>query len=57
MSKHYTKNTVEVTVYCSTCNKNTPHYVFDKRLGRCKNEHHHPEPVKKVEDKQEKFPF
>jgi hypothetical protein len=33
----------------------TPHFVWDGRLGRCKNEHPHPEPKKKVEDTQEKL--
>ena len=55
MSKHYTKNTVEVSFYCPTCNKMTPHYVMDKRLGRCKNDHPHPEKPKKPEAKQERL--
>ncbi len=41
MPHHYTKNTVEVTIWGRTCNKPTPHYVFDGRLGRCKNDHPH----------------
>ena len=49
MAKHYTKAVIEVSHYCNTCGKMTPHYVWDKRLGRCKNEHPHPEPKKKPE--------
>ena len=39
MSHHYTKNTVEAMEFCPTCNKNTMHYVWDGRLGRCKEDH------------------
>lgn len=44
MPHHFTKATVQAEAWCSTCNKNTPHYVYDGRLGRCMNEHPHPEP-------------
>jgi len=49
---HFNKLTVEASAYCPTCGKMTPHYVYDGRLGRCKNEHPHPVPVKPEEDKQ-----
>jgi hypothetical protein len=40
MPHHFPKATVEASAYCTTCGKMTPHYVFDGRLGRCKNDHH-----------------
>lgn len=40
MPHHYTKNTVEAKAYCKTCGTFTVHYVWDGRLGRCKNDHH-----------------
>jgi hypothetical protein len=43
---HYPKSTIQAAAYCPTCDKETPHYVYDGRLGRCMNEHPHPEPVK-----------
>ena len=52
MPPHYTKNTIEASAWCPTCNKMTPHYVYDGRLGRCKNEHPHPVKEKKPEDTQ-----
>lgn len=55
MPHHYTKATIEASAWCPTCNRMTPHFVWDGRLGRCKNEHPHPEPKKKVEDTQEKL--
>ena len=58
MPQHYPKSTVWASAYCPTCNRETPHYVFDGRLGRCKNDHPHPGPEKKPEDTQGKwFPF
>jgi hypothetical protein len=42
MPHHFTKNTTQAEAYCPTCNKNTPHAVFDGRLGRCMNDHPHP---------------
>jgi hypothetical protein len=50
--EHYPKSTVEASAWCPTCRKDTMHYVHDGRLGRCKNEHPHPEPEKKYEDTQ-----
>jgi ribosomal protein L44E len=35
MSQHYTRNTKSVSVYCSTCRRNTIHRVDDRRLGPC----------------------
>lgn len=46
MPHHYPKSTVQASAWCPTCNKETPHYVWDGRLGRCMNEHPHPEPKK-----------
>jgi hypothetical protein len=47
MAQHYTKATVQAEAYCSTCNKPTQHYVWDGRIGRCMNDHPHPEPKAK----------
>ena len=55
MPHHFPKSTIEASAWCSTCGKPTPHYVHDGRLGRCMNEHPHPEPKKKPEDKQERL--
>ena len=41
MPHHFPKSTVQAAAWCSTCNKETPHSVFDGRLGRCMNEHPH----------------
>lgn len=49
MSHHYPKSVVEAAAWCATCGKNTPHFVWDGRLGRCKNEHPHLEPAKTEE--------
>jgi hypothetical protein len=35
MSEHYNKQTVEATVWCARCGKNTPHRVFDGRRQHC----------------------
>jgi len=35
VSQHYTRNTKSVSVYCSTCRRNTIHRVDDRRLGPC----------------------
>lgn len=35
MSEHYTKNTVEVSVYCAKCGKDTEHRVDGGRRGPC----------------------
>jgi hypothetical protein len=35
MSEHYNKQTVEATVWCARCGKNTPHRVFDGRRHHC----------------------
>jgi len=39
MSEHYTRNTTAVLKYCPTCNKNTMHSVYNKRIGSCVNSH------------------
>lgn len=49
---HHTKLTIQAEAFCSTCNKMTPHHVGGGILGRCMNDHPHPEPPAKVEDKQ-----
>jgi len=46
MPHHFPKSTVEAAAWCATCNKETPHCVFDGRLGRCMNEHAHAKPEK-----------
>lgn len=46
MPQHYTKNTLEVTHFCNTCRRNTQHYVWDGRLGPCKEDHHPVKPPK-----------
>jgi hypothetical protein len=35
MPEHYTKNTLQVTVWCNRCGKVTPHRVDDGRRGPC----------------------
>jgi hypothetical protein len=35
MGQHYTRDTVEVSAYCTRCGKMTPHTVSDRRLGYC----------------------
>jgi hypothetical protein len=45
MPQHYTKNTVQVTAYCSVCGRMTPHRVFDGRLSGCMNDHHPAKPA------------
>lgn len=44
---HYPKSTVQAMAFCPTCNKQTMHYVWDGRLGRCMEEHPHPDPPSK----------
>jgi hypothetical protein len=41
MPHHFTKNIVEASAWCNTCNKMTMHAVWDGRLDRCKNNHPH----------------
>jgi hypothetical protein len=55
MPHHYTKNIVEASAWCNTCNKMTMHAVFDGRLDRCKNEHPHVIHPPKYDDKQEEL--
>ena len=43
MPHHYPKSTVEASAWCNTCNKPTPHFVHGGVLGRCMNDHPHPE--------------
>jgi hypothetical protein len=50
--EHYSKQTVQAEAYCPTCNKPTPHQVWDGRLGRCMNEHPHPAPEEKPKETQ-----
>jgi hypothetical protein len=40
MPEHYTKNTVEVSVWCNTCNRMTMHRVDDGRRGPCIDSRH-----------------
>jgi hypothetical protein len=35
MPEHFTKNTVEATVWCKRCGKVTPHRIDDGRRGPC----------------------
>jgi hypothetical protein len=35
MSQHYTKNTLEDTHFCKTCNRRTQHKVSNGRLAHC----------------------
>ena len=35
MPEHYTKNTVQVSVWCKACSKFTPHRVDGGRRGPC----------------------
>ena len=39
MTQHYTRNTVQVMAWCSTCGRNTMHAVHDRRLGSCLEPH------------------
>lgn len=55
MPQHWPKSTVEVSAWCNTCGKMTPHRVSDGRLGGCKNEHLRPAQEKKPEDTQGKL--
>lgn len=51
MPHHYTKNVLEDTRWCNTCNRRTQHQVYNGRLGRCLNDHHRP-PAKSKEKAQ-----
>ena len=33
--QHYTRDTVEVSVWCNVCHKETMHRVDDRRRGPC----------------------
>ena len=56
MSEHYTKGTISVRKWCTTCGRETEHSVSDGRLGRCVNDHHPPKPeVKPEPSKQEEL--
>ena len=35
MPEHFSKSTVEATVWCNPCGKPTPHSIFDGRRGAC----------------------
>ena len=35
MPEHYPSSTVEVTVWCKVCGRETPHRVDDRRRGPC----------------------
>jgi hypothetical protein len=35
MPEHFTKSTVEATVWCAPCGKPTPHRIDDGRRGPC----------------------
>jgi hypothetical protein len=52
MAQHYPKSTVQAEAYCPTCNKPTPHYVWDGRIGRCMNDHPHVSPEMKPAETQ-----
>ncbi|HAS53866.1 MAG TPA: hypothetical protein DCS42_06905 [Nitrospiraceae bacterium] len=49
MTQHYTRNTKQVSVYCSTCRRNTIHRVDDQRLGPCTE--HQPSGLSKEQEK------
>ncbi len=36
MPHHFTKATIEATVWCKKCGKPTPHLIYDGRRGSCK---------------------
>jgi len=36
MAEHFTKTTVEASVWCSVCSKATMHFIVDGRRGSCK---------------------
>jgi hypothetical protein len=36
MPEHSPKNTEARSAWCNTCGRLTMHYVFDGRIGRCK---------------------
>jgi ribosomal protein L44E len=35
MPQHYTRDTIEVSVWCNVCRKETMHRVDDRRRGPC----------------------
>jgi hypothetical protein len=35
MPEHFTRSTVEATVWCMKCGKPTPHRIDDRRRGPC----------------------
>jgi hypothetical protein len=35
VAQHYTRSTLEASSWCAPCGKNTPHSVFDRRIGAC----------------------
>jgi hypothetical protein len=35
MTQHFTRNTVEVSTWCNTCHKDTPHRVAGGKLAYC----------------------
>lgn len=58
MPHHFTKNTLETTRFCNTCKRNTQWYVWNGRLGRCKEDHHRDKPKKvEPEDLQQELLF
>lgn len=36
MPEHYSKNVIEVSYWCRVCHRTTMHYVWNGRLGDCK---------------------
>lgn len=55
MPHHFQKSTVQAMAWCSVCNKQTMHYVWDGRLGNCMNDHPHREPEEKLEPQKSLF--
>src|SRR5579863_9454759 len=46
MTEHYTKRTEEVTAWCKSCNRVTPHRVSAGRQAECLELDHKPTPAR-----------
>lgn len=60
MPEHFSKATVEATVWCARCGKPTPHMISDGRRGACLTCLHKPKDETKeaveASTQQEMFP-
>jgi len=52
MPEHYTSNTNAVLKYCPTCNRETMHRVYNKRLGTCMEVHVKDKPKQEIKEEE-----